>query len=123
MPRVVYFEISVNEPEKAANFYKTVFGWKVTKWEGPVEYWLVETGEGDQPGINSGIMRSDEMFSGTVNSVDLPDVDSYIEKIEQNGGLVVVDQHAIPGVGYIAFCRDVEGILFGIHQEDPNASA
>jgi predicted enzyme related to lactoylglutathione lyase len=54
MPRVVHFEIAANDPDKAAAFYQEVFGWKITKWEGPQEYWLVETGEEGEPGINGG---------------------------------------------------------------------
>jgi predicted enzyme related to lactoylglutathione lyase len=38
MPRVVHFEIAANDPDKAAAFYQEVFGWKITKWEGPQEY-------------------------------------------------------------------------------------
>ena len=62
MPRVVHFESTANEPEKVVDFYQKVFGWKVTKWEGPQEYWLVETGEAEEPGINGGIMRSNEVI-------------------------------------------------------------
>jgi hypothetical protein len=32
---------------------------------------LEETGEVEEPGINGGIIRSNEVFSGTVNSVDV----------------------------------------------------
>jgi predicted enzyme related to lactoylglutathione lyase len=28
----------------------------------------------------------------------------------------------MPGVGYMAYCRDTEGNTFGIMQEDPNAA-
>jgi len=121
MPRVVHFEIGANDPEKVIAFYENVFGWKVAKWEEPQEYWLVQTGEAEEPGINGGITRSDEVFSGTVNSVDVPDIDAYIEKIKQHGGEIVVEKHTIPGVGYNAYGKDVEGTLFGIHQEDSEA--
>ncbi len=121
MPRVVHFEISANEPEKVVTFYENVFGWKVTKWEGPQDYWLVETGEDEEPGINGGISRPNEVLSGTVNTIGVTDIDAYIEKVKQNGGVVVVEKHAIPGVGYNAYCKDVEGTLFGIHVEDPTA--
>jgi uncharacterized protein len=30
-------------------------------------------------------------------------------------------QRAVPGVGYMAYCRDTEGNLFGIMQNDKNA--
>jgi predicted enzyme related to lactoylglutathione lyase len=122
MPRVQHFEISANEPEKVAAFYENVFGWKITKWEGPVEYWLVETGGEEEPGINGGISRPDETISGTVNTIGVPDIDAYLEKVQKFGGKVVVDKHIIPGVGYNAYCQDVEGSVFGVHQEDPSAS-
>lgn len=121
MPRVVHFEISAKEPEKLVDFYQKVFNWKVAKWEGPQEYWLVETGEAEEPGISGGIMRSDEVFSGTVNSVDVPDIDAYIEKVKQHGGEIVVEKHVIPGVGFNPYGKDVGGTLFGIHQEDSEA--
>ena len=64
---------------------------------------MEETGEVEEPGINGGIMRSNEVFSGTANSVDVPDIDAYIEKVKQQGGEIVVEKHAIPGVGYSAY--------------------
>jgi predicted enzyme related to lactoylglutathione lyase len=121
MPRVQHFEISANEPEKVAAFYENVFGWKVTKWDGPVEYWLVDTGDDEEPGIDGGISRPNEVLSGTVNTVGVTDIDAYLVKVKQHGGQVVVEKHAIPGVGYNAYCKDVEGTLFGIHQDDPSA--
>src|SRR5262249_26811586 len=41
MPRVIHFEISADDPQRAADFYARVFGWKITKWDGPQPYWLV----------------------------------------------------------------------------------
>ena len=121
MPRVQHFEISANDPEKLAAFYKNVFGWKVTKWEGPVDYWLIDTGDDEEPGINGGFSRPDELFSGTVNTVGVDDIDAYLEKVKQHSGEVVVEKHVIPGIGYNAYCKDIEGTVFGVHQEDPEA--
>ena len=44
MPRVVHFEVSADDPERAASFYRDVFGWNFHKWDGPEPYWLVTTG-------------------------------------------------------------------------------
>ena len=44
MPRVVYFDISADDIEQAIKFYKEVFGWKIEKWNGPFDYWLIKTG-------------------------------------------------------------------------------
>jgi hypothetical protein len=70
--RVIHFEISANDPEKKVAFYQNVFGWKITKWEGPQEYWLVETSPSEEPGINGGIFQPNEVFTGIVNEVDIP---------------------------------------------------
>ena len=32
MPRIVHFDISVSEPEKAIEYYSNVFGWEIVKW-------------------------------------------------------------------------------------------
>ena len=45
MSRVIWFEIPADDPGRAAKFYEDVFGWKVEKWDGPFDYWLVTTGE------------------------------------------------------------------------------
>ena len=55
MPRVVHFEIHAADPERAVNFYQTLFGWTFQKWEGPMDYWLIVTGPDDQRGINGGL--------------------------------------------------------------------
>jgi uncharacterized protein len=32
MKRPVHFEIHAENPERAANFYTELFGWKIIKW-------------------------------------------------------------------------------------------
>jgi len=71
MGRVVHFEIPADNPERAVKFYTKVFDWKIERWQGPVEYWLVMTGPTDQPGIDGGLMRRNPPFNGTVNTVDV----------------------------------------------------
>ena len=52
MARVVHFEIPADQPERAIEFYSKIFGWQFQKWDGPMPYWMINTGEG--PGINGG---------------------------------------------------------------------
>ena len=120
MTRVIHFEVMAEDPERAAEFYKKVFGWQIHKWEGPEDYWLVTTGGDDTPGINGGIARS-QNGPLTVNTVEVPSVDEYAEKVVASGGQVVVPKMSIPGIGYQIYCKDSEGILFGLHQVDPSA--
>lgn len=124
MPRIIHFELPADDPERASRFYADVFGWTVHKWDGPADYWLLTTGPDDKPGINGGIMRANPGFPAKtpINTLDVPSVDEYAQKIESAGGKVVVPKMPIPGIGYLAYCQDTEGILFGIMQPDPTAS-
>src|SRR5215471_9471620 len=55
MNRPIHFEIPAEKPERAMKFYEKVFGWKFERWNGPMEYWNISTGD-SQPGINGGLM-------------------------------------------------------------------
>jgi predicted enzyme related to lactoylglutathione lyase len=121
MPRVVHLEINADQPERAIKFYNEVFGWNITKWEGPFDYWLVTTGEDKEPGINGGLMKRVNPSSTTVNTINVPSIDSFLDKINKHGGKVIMPKTAIPGIGYHAYCQDTEGNTFGIMQEDTSA--
>jgi predicted enzyme related to lactoylglutathione lyase len=121
MPRVVHFEINADDPERAVQFYKKVFDWKVEKWDGPVDYWLVTTGDESEPGINGAIARRTEAAEATVNTVDVPSIDRCVAKVKENGGSVIVPKMPVPGVGWLAYCKDTEGNTFGMMQADTNA--
>ena len=38
---VVHFEIPADDPERAAKFYRELFGWEIKHMGGPMDYWLV----------------------------------------------------------------------------------
>ncbi|MCK4804998.1 MAG: VOC family protein [Spirochaetes bacterium] len=121
MLRVTHFEISVDDPERAIKFYADAFGWKIKKWEGPMDYWLITTGPEDQPGIDGGLMKREHPGASTTNTIDVPSVDEFISKITEAGGKIVAPKQSIPGVGYFAYCQDTEGNTFGIMEEDTSA--
>jgi predicted enzyme related to lactoylglutathione lyase len=127
MPRVIHFEIPADDPERAVNFYRSVFGWEINNWGGPVEYWLITTGPESEMGIDGAIMRRTGGAKGDsptayICTVGVPTVDEYAAKVEANGGAVVTAKMAIPGVGWFAYCRDTEGNQFGIMQPDEKAA-
>ena len=121
MNRVVHFEIPVDNPDRALDFYQKVFGREITKWEGPVEYWLINTGQEGQPGIHGGLTRRQPPVQHTTNTVDVSSVDEITVQITQNGGAVLTPKMAVPGVGWMAYCQDPEGNVFGVMQADENA--
>ena len=121
MPRVVHFDIPADDPARAADFYREVFGWKIEKWEGPVEYWMVTTGEEGEPGINGGLTRRQGPDDSVANTVEVSSVDEYAASVQARGGKVIMPKSPIPGVGYLALCKDTEGNRFGIIQMDESA--
>lgn len=121
MARVVHFEIGADDPEKIVNFYRSVFGWTIEKWDGPMEYWFVMTGDPSEPGIDGGIGRRTESWDKIVNTISVESVEEYVKKIESLGGTIIRPKSAIPGVGYLAYCMDPDGNPFGIMQDDQSA--
>jgi len=121
MPRLVHFEMNVKDVHKTISFYEDVFGWKFQKWDGPMDYWLIMTGDENEPGIDGGLGFAEEGFPKVVNTIDVDDIDAIIKKIESSSGEIVRPKHAVPGVGWLAYFKDSEGVISGIMQNDPNA--
>lgn len=121
MNRVEHFDIYADDPDRAIHFYSDVFGWKIEKWEGPMDYWMVTTGPDDQVGINGGISRRQDPAQSVVNTIGVASLDEFLEKITAAGGKIVAPKMPIPGVGYFALCQDTEGNNFGLMEEDTAA--
>ncbi len=121
MPRIIHFEIPADDPDRAVAFYKKVFGWKIDTWGGPMNYWLVTTGEDKEPGINGAITEKSENVPATTNTVSVQSFDEAVKKITAAGGKVLMPKMAVPGIGYMTYCKDTEGNTFGIMQMDPSA--
>jgi len=121
MSRIIHFEIPASDPERAATFYKKAFGWKIEKWPGPMDYWMVTTGSAEAPGINGGMLRKQAPTTVTTNTIGVESVDRAVAAVQSAGGKLVVPKTPIPTVGYFAYCEDPEGNLFGVMQEDKNA--
>lgn len=118
MPRVIHFELNADNPDRAVKFYQDAFDWKIEKWSGPQDYWLITTGSDKEPGINGAIMRRMSPGATTVNTIDVPSIDAYMAKVKKSGGKVITEKMSIPGVGYFCYCQDTEGNTFGIMQSD-----
>src|SRR5437868_4795485 len=48
VPRIVWFEVPADNPDRAKKFYRDLFGWKIEKFPAAVqEYWHIDTGGSD----------------------------------------------------------------------------
>ncbi|HEY1947955.1 MAG TPA: VOC family protein [Bryobacteraceae bacterium] len=121
MPRPIHFEIPAENPQRAIGFYSKVFGWKFSKWDGPMEYWVISTGESPEPGINGGLMPRRDPNQPCVNTIGVDNLDQTVETVLANGGSMALPKMPVPGLGWLAYCKDTEGHIFGMMQYDPSA--
>lgn len=119
-----YFEIQVEDLERAKIFYQEIFGWKFAKDPNlPIEYWRIETG-GARGGMLKRPAEVPQGPAGTnafVCSMEVENFDASAQKILSLGGLEAFPKFAIPGVCWQGYFQDGEGNTFGIFQPDPNA--
>ncbi|NNL58932.1 MAG: VOC family protein [Nitrosopumilus sp.] len=120
MPRVSWFDIPADDLDRAQKFYKDVFDWKFDKWDGPMEYYMADTGK-EEPGINGGLAKRMPGQMGITNTITVPSVDEFTKKIVDNGGQLIIKKMPIPGIGWFAQCTDTEGNVFGIIEMDEKA--
>lgn len=123
MRRVVHFEIQAEDPHRAVKFYTDVFGWEIAQW-GDNQYWTVMTGK-DGQGINGGILprrgpppEEGAGVNGYVCTIDVSSIDEATQAVGIAGGKIVVAKNHMQGVGWIAYCKDTEGNIFGLIQND-----
>jgi len=80
-----------------------------------VDYSVVTTGLGNQPGINGVIMPRVNQHA-TRSSIDFSSVGEFAGT---RGGVML--KTSIPALGYFGYCADTEGNVFGIMRTDPTA--
>lgn len=118
MNPVVHFELPYSDAQRAANFYQTVFGWKMQHLGAAASnYILATTAETDaKPGfpagtINGGLFpfKPDWPLQFPSIVIGVENIGGTMAKINQNGGEVLGDPIEIPNFGtYVSF-MDTEG--------------
>ena len=84
-----------------------------------MDYWIIVTGDSKDPGINGGLLLRRDPSQPCVNTVDVANLDEMLKTVDSQGGTCVVPKMPVPGVGWLAYCKDTEGHIFGLMQSDP----
>ncbi len=128
MSRVIHFEIHASQPAALIEFYAGLFGWKFSRW-GEIEYWLIDTGAKDQPGIDGGLVRrrgdrppAAQAVGSFVCTVQVDSLDASLARSTELGAGVALPRMAVPGVGWLAYITDPDGNLLGMMEPDTNAA-
>ena len=112
---IIHFEIPATDFEKLKQFYTGVFGWKIEKYPGPMEYWMIQTVPVDEkgmllrPGVNGGMVKKERAEQKPVNYISVESIDESIEKVKTLGGKMMSLKQEVPTVGWIATAVDPEG--------------
>ena len=129
MPRPIHFEIHAEDLDRAQAFYETVLGWTFASW-GDGSYRLITTGPEGTPGINGGMIKrmgtvdraAPDPVIAYVCTVDVEDVDAYVARALEAGGIIAVPKMPVPGVGWLAYVKDTEGNILGMMHNDSAAA-
>ena len=119
---IVHFEIPAENLEKLKKFYSDLFGWKIEKMPGGMEYYGIQTVPVDEkgmpmrPGVNGGMMKRERPEHKPVNYISVESVDEYSKKVVQLGGQIIVPKMEIPGMGWWALASDPDGNQIGLFE-------
>ncbi len=119
---IIHLEIPTEDVTKLRQFYSELFGWKINRAPGPIEYYMIETVPVDEkmmpirPGVNGGMYKKDELGAKPFNYISVESIDDYVEKLKALGGMIIRSKQEVPGVGWIASVLDHEGNQFAMLQ-------
>jgi uncharacterized protein len=121
---IVHFEIPSDDIERAKKFYNNLFGWKMEKVPGPMEYWMFATSanansKGEQT-ISGGVMERKMSNEPITIYIGVESVNDYAKKVEELGGKVIRPRTEVPGYGWFAVCMDTENNLFALWETATN---
>lgn len=87
MSKVMHFEIPIDDPDRAAGFYRDALGWEISRF-GDEPYWLVRAGQDEEPGANGALTGRGDLHRSPVLTVGVDDIDDALRQVQRYGGKV-----------------------------------
>jgi predicted enzyme related to lactoylglutathione lyase len=120
--KMTHFAIHIDDMERAKNFYDRVFEWGFQSY-GPSDFLQIKADKTEQGELIGALQARKyspvpEKIIGLECTVGVKNMDAIIEKVNNNGGKILLPKTAIPYVGYIAKFLDTEGSLICAMQYD-----
>ena len=126
MPKICYFEIPVEDMARSQAFYRDLFDWQFQKaldTPAEIDYWTIQMGTAEELGMPcAGMMKKQAPGHSMTPYIGVDSIETYVQKVEQLGGQVIVAKKAAPGKGYFALCLDLENNPLGLWVSDESAS-
>lgn len=120
-------KVAVAYVQVLIEFYTALLGWSFEKTE-PLDYWLIETGSSDEPGINGGLLPRPTASPGEtaaakafVCTAQVASLDETLATGESLGVRIALSKMPVTGIGWLAYIKDPDGNLLGLLQPDEAA--
>lgn len=121
MDKVVHFQIPVEDMQRAKEFYRSIFGWKIQETGMGRDYQLATTTPTDEEGmptepggINGALYLREKPEECPSIVINIPSIDDYLEKVERSGGKVAWPKEPVGDFGLYALVEDTEGNKIGL---------
>jgi uncharacterized protein len=123
MDKVVHFEITFDDHQRAKDFYGSVFDWELddndmgngivytTAMTVPVDDKMMPRESG---AINGGFTGRSKETPTPVITIGVDSIDDTLKKVEAGGGKTVTPRTPIPDMGAFAYFKDSEGNVMGL---------
>lgn len=109
---IVHVELSAKDRKALSKFYQDVFGWEV-EHQDEMNYTTFKAGDGVAGGFNP---VTDQNPAGTVTVyIQTDDVTKSLKAVEHAGGMTLVPESDIPGMGKFGLFRDPQGNMVGLY--------
>ena len=118
---VVWFEIYVDDLNRAKKFYEAVLNLKLEKMEDPTNEGIQMAGfpfKQDKPNATGALIKMEGFKAGgnsTLVYFDSEDCATEEARVEGAGGKVFKKKFSIGKHGFISICTDTEGNMFGLY--------
>lgn len=107
---VVHFEIGCRDCAKTKEFYSELFDWNIVQI-GPSAMVSTEAETGIDGHITS---LGHEPHNYVTIYAEVNDIRACLEKAERLGGSIAVPETEVPGQGWFAWIKDVDGNIMGL---------
>lgn len=109
---VVHVEIPVQNLSAAGEFYRNLFGWKLTSVP-EMEYTMWEAADGSGGGFP--LVSAENPAGQVLVYIASDNIEEDLEKVSELGGRVLREKTEIPGMGWYAIFQDPTGNVLALY--------
>lgn len=123
--KLTHFAIHVDDMKRAKNFYDDVFDWGFNLY-GQSDFLQIKTDKTENGELIGALQSRNyspvtDKIIGLECTIGVENVDDIVERVQNNGGHILMPKTSIPYVGWIAKFLDTEGNLICVMQYDNQA--